>query len=147
MTSSAESWAETAHERLRTAGYRLGSARTLVIELLGRQRCCITAQEIHDALHASGQTTGLASVYRIVDTLAEQGLVQRVDIGDGIARYEPSGSAFDDHHHHLVCDACGKVEAFSDDRLETAIRRVQERSGFVVEAHEVVLRGACATCR
>jgi Fur family ferric uptake transcriptional regulator len=67
------------------------------------------------------------------------------DAGDGIARYEPA-IAGRDHHHHLVCRDCGKVEAFSDSRLERAIDSVAGGLGYSVEEHEVVLVGACADC-
>ena len=82
--------------------------------------------------------SGIASVYRVLDSLAELRLVQRVDIGDGVARYEPA-HAGGDHHHHLVCDDCGKVEPFSDDPLERALAHVAGRLGFDVAGHDVVL--------
>jgi Fur family ferric uptake transcriptional regulator len=138
-------WADEARTHLRTAGYRPGAAGTAVVDYLAAQTCCRGAQEIHDALTAGGRRIGLASVYRMVDRLAEQGLVQRIDIGDGIVRYEPARDA--EHHHHLVCGACGKVEPFSDRRLEHAIEAVEAQSGYSVVGHEVVLRGACGECR
>lgn len=137
-------WAGHANDQLREAGYRPGGAGTLVLAYLEAQTCCRGAQEIYDALSADGRKVGLASVYRMLDRLDEQGLVQRIDLGDGIVRYEPSREA---HHHHLVCGECGKVEPFADQRLEQAIEAVEERSGYSVVAHEVVLRGACADCR
>jgi Fur family ferric uptake transcriptional regulator len=139
-------WTEQAREELRRAGYRAGAARASVIDYLGDQPCCRGAQEIHAALTGRGAKVGLASVYRVLDTLVEHGLVQRVDVGDGIVRYEPLRNDAE-HHHHLVCDDCGKVERFVDPRLERAIHDVEERSGYSVSAHEVVLRGACADCR
>lgn len=146
MPKLSPSWSDGALGRLRVAGYRVGTARAIVVEFLDEQDCCVAAQTIHDELEARGRMVGLASVYRVLDTLLEHGLVQRVDIGDGVARFEPVRS-ISDHHHHLVCGECGKVEAFSDKALETAIRRVEERSGYDVVAHDVVLRGACTTCR
>jgi Fur family transcriptional regulator, ferric uptake regulator len=139
-------WTDEARDELRRAGYRAGAARASVIDFLGAQSCCHGAQEIHAALTDRGETLGLASVYRVLETLVEHGLVQRVDVGDGIVRFEPVRSG-DEHHHHLVCDDCGKVERFADPRLEQAIHAVEERSGYSVSAHEVVLRGACADCR
>lgn len=138
-------WADDARDQLRRAGYRPGAAGSVVLEHLEAQSCCRGAQEIHEALTADGRRIGLASVYRMLDTLAEQGLVQRIDIGDGIVRYERARSA--EHHHHLVCGECGKVEPFEDTRLERAIAAVEARSGYDVTAHEVVLRGACSDCR
>jgi len=140
------SWTDEAHSRLQESGQRLGAARAAVIEYLDEQQCCRGAQEIHEALAARGATVGLASVYRTVDGLVEQGLLQRVDLGDGIARYEPVRSGHE-HHHHLVCDDCGKVEAFHDAPLERAIEAIERQTGYQVVSHDVVLRGACADCR
>jgi Fur family ferric uptake transcriptional regulator len=139
-------WTETTLAVLRAGGYRSGGARRTVVELLGRQDCCLTAQEIFDRLRAEGRSVGIASVYRVLDLLGEKGLVQRIDVGVGTARYEPvlpSG----EHHHHLVCDDCGKVEAFADPELERVINRVEGRTGYSVAGHDVVLRGACTDCR
>jgi Fur family ferric uptake transcriptional regulator len=146
MADSGKSWAERATEELRAAGHRAGSARREVIRFLDTQSCCLAAQEIHDELRTGGRAIGLASVYRVLETLTEKGLLQRLEFGDGVARFEP---VRDDHshHHHLVCDECGKVETFTDDRLEKAIRQVESRSGYAVAAHDVVLRGACTACR
>ena len=146
MAEAATSWADRALEQLRAAGYRTGSARREVIGFLETQSCCLGAQEIHDRLRESGRPVGLASVYRVLETLAETGLLQRLEFGDGVARFEPVRSD-ESHHHHLVCDGCGKVETFTDERLETALRDVEDKSGYAVAAHDVVLRGACSACR
>jgi Fur family transcriptional regulator, ferric uptake regulator len=138
-------WAKEAHESLEAAGFRRGGARAAVVDLLNRQDCCLSAQEIFDRLRKARRPVGIASVYRALEALTELRLVKRVDAGDGIARYEratPGG----DHHHHLVCRDCGKIEAFSDSPLEHAIDRVAGGLGYSVEEHEVVLVGACADC-
>lgn len=140
-------WRSEARERLRDAGRRAGAARSSVIDCLAGAPCCRSAQEIHDELAARGAKVGLASVYRTLDALAEHRLVQRVEIGDGVARFEPADDGERGHHHHLVCGTCGKVEPFADPRLERAIEAVEERSGYAVAGHDVVLRGACAECR
>ncbi len=147
MRAAQPTWTDGALERLREAGLRRGGARAAVVEHLGRQRCCLSAQEIFDGIRASGRAVGIASVYRAVDQLAELRLVQRVDIGDGVARYEPAHSGGEHHHHHLVCDDCGRVEAFSDPALERALARVADRQGYEMQAHEVVLHGACSSCQ
>jgi Fur family transcriptional regulator, ferric uptake regulator len=138
-------WSDDALDRLDGAGYRRGGARESVVEFLGRQNCCLGAQEIHDGLRKARRRVGIASVYRALGTLVDLRLVKRVDAGDGIARYEPA-AADGDHHHHLVCRDCGKVEAFSDSRLERAIDRVAGGLGYSVDEHEVVLVGACSDC-
>ncbi len=139
-------WSDRALERLRAAGLRRGGARRAVVEYLETQGCCRSAQEIHDGIAASGTAVGVASVYRALETLTELRLVQRVDAGDGIARFEPSRTDRR-HHHHLVCDDCGRVEPFTDEPLERALRRAAGRLGYALEQHDVVLRGACEDCR
>jgi Fur family ferric uptake transcriptional regulator len=138
-------WSEHTLGVLREAGFRSGGARRAVVDLLGRQRCCATAQEIHEATRRAGRPVGIASVYRVLDLLSELGLVQRVDVGDQAARYEPAGPG-GDHHHHVVCDDCGKVEAWQDEGLERAVDRVAGKVGYRVAGHDVVLRGICADC-
>ena len=86
----------------------------------------------------------LTPVYRALELLSELGLVQRVLVGGTSARFERI--APENHHHHLVCADCGRVEAFSDERLEQAIHGVARKVRYDVGAHDVVLHGACADC-
>lgn len=139
-------WAEGTNHALSEAGYRGGGARATVVALLAEQSCCLSAQEIFDELRTRRTPVGIASVYRVLDLLSALRLVQRVDVGDGTARFEPVGPE-GEHHHHLVCDDCGRVEAFHDAGLERAIDRVAGTTGYALEGHEIVLRGACALCR
>lgn len=141
---STVTWAEHAQDVLGAAGHRRGGARDAVVGLLAQEECCLTAQEMHDRLRGKGSPVGVASIYRVLDLLVEQGLVERVDTGQGAARYE-ARHASGEHHHHLVCDDCGKVEAFADEGLERAIHEVQERAG--ARAHHILLHGACTECR
>ena len=138
-------WSALALGNLQAQGLRNGGARRSVVEHLGEQPCCRSAQEIFDGIRAGGGRVGIASVYRALDQLVELGLVQRVELGDGIARFEPSRRD-GDHHHHLVCDDCGKVEPFSDPGLEQALERAARRLDYGMRAHEVVLHGHCG-CR
>jgi Fur family transcriptional regulator, ferric uptake regulator len=139
-------WADATLDGLRTKGLRRGGARRAVVELLAEQNCCLTAQEILDKLRAGDRTVGIASVYRILDLLTSEGYVQRVELGSGVARYEPIQPG-GDHHHHLVCDDCGKVEPFEDGTLERALTKVEQTSGYDVSLHDVVLHGSCRDCR
>jgi Fur family transcriptional regulator, ferric uptake regulator len=144
--ATATSWDEHALGALREAGFRSGGARRAVVDFLAARDCCSSAQEIHEGIAAAGRRVGIASVYRVIETLAEHRLVQRIDVGDGVARYEPvlpDGH----HHHHLVCDGCGRVQPFSDAPLERALERAAGRLGYTMDAHDVVLRGACGDCR
>ena len=139
-----EDWTAATLEALHRTGHRNSVARRAVIELLGRQRCCLSAQEIFDELRAEGRRVGIASVYRALEQLTREGYLQRVDVGAGTARFEPH-LAGGEHHHHLVCADCGKVEAFADPELERALHKVEGETGYSV-AHDVVLRGVCENC-
>jgi Fur family transcriptional regulator, ferric uptake regulator len=139
-------WTEHAHQRLNEAGYRRGGARSAVVELLGRQHCALSAHDIEERLHSEDKRVARASVYRALEQLAELRLVTRLEVGQGMARYEPL-LPDGDHHHHMVCDACGTVVPFEDPELEKSIERLSRRVSFDVAEHDVVLHGACKDCR
>lgn len=146
MTTTTSDWAEHARTELRRVGARSGGARNTVIDYLATRDCCLSAQELFDGLRTEGRSVGIASVYRVLDQLAELRLVHRVDLADGVVRYEPALPG-GEHHHHLVCDECGKVEPFDDAPLERALTRVAGDRGYALEQHDVVLHGACGDCR
>lgn len=148
VTNAAEraAWARHADEAMRGAGLRAGGARQAVVDLLARQDCCLTAQEIRDALAAEpGATPGMASVYRALETLTDLHLVHKVDLGGAVARYEPAHPD-GDHHHHAVCHECGAVVPIEDADMERAIHHMADRLAFRVDAHDITLHGRCATC-
>ena len=144
--ASSETWTDHVHAVLARAGLRRGGAREQVVDLLAAQPCALSAVEIEDALRARGTSVGRASIYRVLDLLVEHGLVERVAVGPGLARFERSLPGGEHHHHHLVCDECGRLVAFDDQGLEKAIDRVSRRVAARVEHHEVLLRGTCADC-
>ncbi len=139
------SWSELAFDALGGEGRRAGGARRAVVELLAAQDCCLTAHEIADRIRGRGARVGIASVYRALELLDGFGLVQRIELGDGGARYEavvPGG----EHHHHVVCQSCGEITAFEDEGLERAIGRLARRLGHQVSGHDVLIRGECESC-
>jgi Fur family ferric uptake transcriptional regulator len=138
-------WAARAEAVLAAAGHRRGGARRAVLDLLGEQVCALTALQIEDALRSHGRSVSRASVYRILDELDGLGLVQRVETGQAMVRFEAVRDG-GDHHHHLVCDHCGLVAPFADEELERAIVSLSERVPLSVAEHEIVLHGACRSC-
>jgi Fur family ferric uptake transcriptional regulator len=146
-TSSAhtERWADRAEAALAAAGPRRGGARRAVLDLLGGQECALTALEIEDRLRCAERAVSRASIYRVLDELEGLRLVQRVETGQAMVRYERVCEA-EEHHHHLVCECCGIVLPFSDPALEQAISRISERVPLAVSEHEIVLRGQCRDC-
>jgi len=145
-SAHAPRWSSFARERLANDGYKRGGGREAVIDLLDGQECALSAQEIEDALRDGERKVGRATIYRVLDELDSLGLIARVEIGDGITRYESLFPGGAEHHHHLVCDGCGKLIPFVDDELERAIRRIARREGFTVAEHDVTLRGTCPRC-
>jgi len=140
-----QTWAERAEATLAAAGHKRGGARRVLLELLDRQSCALTALEIEQALLRERRQVSRASVYRILDELERLRLVQRVETGQSMVRYERVCES-EEHHHHLVCDHCGLVMPFSDDALERAIHALSERVPLAVSEHEIVLHGSCQKC-
>jgi Fur family ferric uptake transcriptional regulator len=139
------SWSEQTIALLRRDGYRTARARRVVVDVLAGQECCLSVPQIVEAARAGGDNVGVASVYRTLDLLVDKGLVQKIDLGGDHAHYERVEHG--DHHHHLVCSECGRVEPFADQQLESALERLEESTGFAVSSHDVLLRGACDDCR
>ncbi|HWE32692.1 MAG TPA: Fur family transcriptional regulator [Solirubrobacteraceae bacterium] len=140
-----ESWADLAQRVLAQQKRHTGAARRAVLELLDAQACALSAVEIEDLLRSSDRPVGRASIYRILDELERLGLVQKVQVGQAMSRFEPI-RADHDHHHHLVCDSCGTVIPFTDTELERAIQKLSRRVPMRVDEHEIVLHGACDDC-
>jgi Fur family transcriptional regulator, ferric uptake regulator len=143
--STTQRWAEHATQVLAQANHHTGQARQALIELLDSQTCALSAIEIEDALRASERPVGRASIYRILDELERLHLVQKIQVGQAMARYEPIRTG-DGHHHHLVCDNCGTVTPFTDPDLEHAIHKLSRRVPMHVADHEILLHGACKDC-
>jgi Fur family ferric uptake transcriptional regulator len=141
VTEQDQTWTERALRALSDAGFRSGGGRRQVVELLADEGCALSALEIDRRLPEVGRAT----VYRALEQLEGLRMIQKVDVKGGAAgfeRVEPSGH----HHHHIVCERCGRVVAFEDDRLEQAIVALGARPDFTVSSHEVTLRGECASC-
>lgn len=138
-------WAEHAQQVLAAHRHHAGSARQAVLELLDSQTCALSAIEIEELLRDGGRQVGRASIYRVLDEFERLGLVQRLQVGQAMSRYEPIRVG-KGHHHHLVCDNCGVVVPFTDDDLEVAIERLSIRVPMRVDEHEIVLHGSCRDC-
>jgi Fur family ferric uptake transcriptional regulator len=138
-------WGQRAAQALSDAGYRRGGARRAILELLDEQSCALSAAEIQAALSRRNRDVSRSSVYRVMEELEEIGLLQRVELRQGMVRYEAVRGE-PGHHHHLVCDDCGRLQPFTDDGLERAIRRLSGRVPLRVSEHEIVIHGSCDTC-
>jgi Fur family ferric uptake transcriptional regulator len=145
-TATASTWTDHAQSTLAAAGHRSSGPRAEVIAAVASLGCAATAREISDLLRERESRVGLASIYRALELLDRLELVRRLDVGEGVARYEPAHPS-GEHHHHIVCDSCGTVEPFEDEALERAIGALSKRVDFTVAAHDVTLHGECPACR
>ncbi|MHB8451865.1 MAG: Fur family transcriptional regulator, partial [Mycobacteriales bacterium] len=103
----------------------------------------LTLDVVAQQLRATGTAADFSSVFRAVGHLQRQGLVVRVDFGDGATRYEVEG----EHHEHVRCVDCGTVRALPGCLLEDVRDLVESATGFDVLTHSVVLAGRCPTCQ
>lgn len=119
--------------------------RTSVRQALDRAGAFRTAQELHDALKASGESIGLTTVYRTLQSLAEAGEVDvlRTDGGEAIYRRCETG----EHHHHLVCRSCGAAVEVASDEVERWAETTAQLHGFTDVEHTAELYGICGACR
>ncbi|CAB4935128.1 unannotated protein [freshwater metagenome] len=141
----AQAWGERARHELTARGHRAGGARDAVIDGLAAHDGCCTAGELADRLRAEGRGVGTASVYRALSVLQEAGLLRVLELGEGERRYELV-HADGEHHHHIVCDGCGRTLPFHDDALERAIGAAADRSAWAVIGHDIVLHATCPRC-
>lgn len=133
--------------RLRGAEQRYTRGRRRLVAVLRDGEGPMTIQQILDADDGLAQS----SVYRNLVILEEVGAVTRIVTRDDFARYELAED-LTEHHHHLICSACGDVSDFSltptvEDDLETALRKVAKSSRFEIEGHRLDLVGVCVDCR
>ena len=114
-----------------------------MIEAVATLGCSVTAREIADLLRDRGSEVGLASVYRALELLDRIGLVQRFDVGEGTARYEPAHPERRAPSPHRLRHAAARSRPFEDAELERAIDGLAGKTDFTVAAHDVTLHGEC----
>ncbi len=98
--------------------------------------------ELHQEVVASLGGADFSSVFRATGQLEKEGLVERVDLGDGRARFELR----DRHHEHIRCESCGRVAEVPGCVLDDVAAQVQRATGFRVTGHKVVFGGTCREC-
>ena len=103
-----------------------------------------SAQDLHDMLRHRGDSVGLTTVYRTLQSLADAGEVDVLRTSDGEAVYRRCST--DDHHHHLVCRLCGKAVEVEGPAVERWADQIAAEHGFVDVAHTVEIFGTCDEC-
>jgi Fur family ferric uptake transcriptional regulator len=133
-----------ARERLARGGLRPTLRRVQVLAELMRERNDATAQLLHERLRRRGEGIGLATVYRTLSALVDEGIVDALSHRPGELCYRLCG---EEHHHHLVCTSCHRVVELADCDLDQWLDRVTSDHGFVAVDHRLEVAGVCAECR
>ena len=123
---------------------RMTKQRQAVLDELTRVTDFRSAQQIFEDLHSQGHRVGLATVYRSLQGLAEDGRVDTLRSSEGESLYRSCTS--NHHHHHLVCRECGFTEEIEQSQIESWVTRVAQAHGFTGVEHSLELFGTCSTC-
>jgi Fur family ferric uptake transcriptional regulator len=130
--------------KLSEQGYRLTPQRMMVLDAIEKSDHHISAEEIYAQVITKYPHLNISTVYRTLELLHRLGLVTETDLGGGRVRYHPADKG---HHHHLVCQECGRVidldESVMDD-LKTVLKRDYD---FTPDIRHLALFGVCSDCR
>lgn len=118
--------------------------RVIVLSELMSEHDDVTAQELHERLRGRGERLGLATVYRTLGLLTNQGVIDALSHRQGELCYRLCGNG---HHHHLVCSSCHHVVELADCELDPWLERISAAHGFVTTGHRLEVSGLCGDCR
>jgi Fur family ferric uptake transcriptional regulator len=118
--------------------------REAVRDALGQMEGFVSAQGLHQTLHATGSPIGLATVYRALTDLTVTGDADSLQSPEGESLYRACST--NEHHHHLICRNCGLTVEIEADAVETWAQSMAAQHGFTQAAHVVDVFGVCAGC-
>ena len=124
---------------LRERGLRLTGPRRVILEVVRSTTAHPSAAQVYARVRRRLPRVSLATVYRNLRSLVEEGWLVPVEVPGEPARYEPAGKR---HHHHFRCRRCDRL--FELGGCRRPVPRAPK--GFVVESHELTLYGRCASC-
>jgi len=130
---------------LKDAGLKITAPRLKILQLLESTSVRhVSAEDVYKLLLENGEEIGLATVYRVLTQFEDAGLVARHHFEGGHSVFELSP---DQHHDHIVCVKCGKVEEFNDVEIERRQKMIAEKLGFELTDHDLNMYGLCPACR
>ncbi len=131
---------------LRSAGLKVTLPRLKILEILESQtrERHLTAEKIYKILLSDGEDIGLATVYRVLTQFEAAGLVTRHHFETGHSTFELDSGQ---HHDHIVCIKCGKVDEFTNELIEVQQRAIAENLGYQLTEHSLCLYGYCQSCQ
>ena len=129
-------------EELKSSGLKATLPRIKILDVFRHtERRHMTAEDVYRALLGEGADIGLATVYRVLMQFEQAGLLTRSNFASGKAVYELNEGQ---HHDHLVCLDCGRVEEFMDPEIEQRQRAIAETHGFALQEHSLALYARCS---
>jgi Fur family ferric uptake transcriptional regulator len=134
---------ESALSRLKESGLKLTEPRKAILTTLIHDHGPFTAEQIHKRI--SRRVCDLATIYRCLTSLEDAQILRRCEFGDGSARYEMAEPGLQ-HHHHVVCNKCKKVEIVDDSEIED-IDRFARKRGYANVSHNLEFFGLCPSCK
>ncbi|MCP4499261.1 MAG: transcriptional repressor [Deltaproteobacteria bacterium] len=148
--SGSEKWSlshslDTLRMYVRQKNLKNSKQRELIAEVFFTTSEHVRVDDLLDQVRAKDPKIGQATVYRTLKLLEKAGLAEQRQFGDGHTRYE-SIKPTDEHHDHLICTQCGRIEEFMDPRIEALQKEVAEKYGYVVTSHRMELYGSCSAC-
>jgi Fur family transcriptional regulator, ferric uptake regulator len=133
------------NQELRNAGLKVTLPRVKILEILERSdQRHMSAEDMYKALLDSGEDIGLATVYRVMTQFESAGLVTRHHFEGGHSVFELNQG---DHHDHIVCVKCGRVDEFVDSEIEKRQKQIAVAKGYEITDHSLYLYGICSNCR
>lgn len=139
---------EKIKKQLHTSSYKLTPQREATVRvLLEHEEDHLSAEDVYLLVKEKSPEIGLATVYRTLELLTELKVVDKINFGDGVSRYDLRQEGAAHFHHHLVCIECGSVEEIQEDLLEDVEMIVEERWNFLVKDHRLTFHGVCRNCQ
>jgi Fur family ferric uptake transcriptional regulator len=130
-------------DELKSSGLKATLPRIKILEVFQASSVRhLTAEDVYKALLAEGADIGLATVYRVLMQFEQAGILLRNHFESGKSVFELDQGQ---HHDHLVCLDCGRVEEFFDAEIEARQRAVAQQRGFSLHEHALSLYATCTT--
>ena len=130
---------------LKKAGLKVTLPRVKILQILESSPMHhLSAEDVYRVLLESSEDIGLATVYRVLTQFEEAGLVIRHNFEGGHSVFELDNG---NHHDHLVCVKCGRVEEFIDLLIEERQKEIAKNAGFLITDHSLNIYGACQPCQ